>query len=255
MKNWVATAATVFIVFLFASFLIRNGNTDNAAVIPVYAQPEVVATVGPSPSPYPTVQQVLNPATATAIAPLRPTVAPTPAPTLIPDSFAPGGENDAIFSLWFGRIVGVAVLVGSFWIAYLIYQLNMYKIEKDTELKKAEIDAMARMKINPRPILSTTITDGGDGIKLSNGQTVARELVVEFLKSPFNQDERGLAVSRWKTSPGWAQTDIENILDHLGKAGMVTERTSGRACEWLVVPEKGQLARAFRLSPFEIEDF
>lgn len=253
MKNKLAMATPIIIVLFIAFFLVEKGSrSTRVAVMPVYAQVEI-PTITTTAAP--TVQQVLNPATATAIAPFHPTITPTPAPTLIPDSFAPGGEKDAIFSMWFGRIVGLVVLIGLFWVTYLLYQLNMFKVEKDAELKKAEIEAMARLKINPRPILSTTITDDGEKIKLHNGQSVSRELVVEFLKSPFNQDERGLIVSRWKTSPGWTQIDIESILDHLAQANMVTERTSGRACEWIIVPEKGQLARAFRLSPFEIEGY
>lgn len=257
MKNKLAMAMPIIIVLFVAFFLIEKGSRPTrVAVMPVYAQ---VETPTITTTPAPTVQQVLNPATATAIAPFYPTITPTPAPTLIPDSFAPGGENDAIFSLWFNRIVGLIVLFGLIWIAYLVFALNKYKIEKETELKKAEIESLTKLKINPRPILSTNVVkdeESGDRIKLSNGQEVSKNLIIDFLRSVFDDsDERGLSITRWRNSPGWSQADIESILDHLADASMVTKRQAGRSCDWLVVPDKGLLCRqVFRVSPYELED-
>ena len=249
-------ASPIIIVLLFAFFLMNKDNSEKP-IPAAYAQ-TIPDTPVPTSTPVATKEMVLNSTTATAIAPYYPTITPTPEPTLIPDSFAPGGENDAIFSLWFGRIIGLIVLCGLAWVAYLIYSLNMYKVEMETELKKAEIEAMTKLKINPRPILSTNVIkndETGDRIKLSNGQEVAKNLIIEFLKSVFDDsDEKGLAVSRWKSN-GWTQVDIEAVLDHLAEASMITKRQTGRACEWLVVPDRGILCRqVFRISPYELED-
>lgn len=254
--------ATLFplLLIMFIGFVLINKNTAPRQTMPVVAQQIYVEpTLSPVPTatmtPYPTREQVINPATATALAPFIPV---TPSPTLIPDSFAPGGENEFISSIWFGRLIGLIVLGMIGWLIYIFREIKLYEIEKDLEIKKAEIEAMTKLKINPRPILSTNIitNDQGDFLQLSNQAKVSKGLVIEFLKAVFNlDDERGLAVSKWKNSPGWTQADIENILDHLGEASMITKRSTGKACEWLTAPDKNVLCRnVFRLSPFELEE-
>ena len=217
-----------------------------AEAAPETAVVEVIVTTTPFPTPAITQTPIMI--TNYQIRP-----SPTPAPTLIPDSYAPGGEHDAVASLWFGRLMGIAFFAAMIWVISLFRQIKLYQIEKDTEIKKAEIEAMARLKINPRPILSTNIVKNGERISL-NGIEVDKNLVLEFLKSPFNGDERGLLVSKWKLSAGWTQADIEAILDHLANASMITKRQSGKSCEWLITPERRALAHIFRLSPFEIEN-
>jgi hypothetical protein len=264
MRNWIAVAATVFVVYIFISFLVDGGvavATNEPARGPQNAPPTQTRQM--------VSQQVLNPATATAVAAMNPTVTPTPSPTLIPHSFAPGGEKEAISSIWFNRLAGFLVLLGTGWFGHLFYQMRMYEIEKaaetaqyemdkKAEMQKQEIEALTRMKINPRPILSTNISSSeGNGeptITLNNREVVAKKLVVEFLKAVFSDDDRGLVVSRWKTSPGWQQKDIEAILDHLGEAEIITKRVNGKACEWQTTPERRTLAHVFRLSPYELEE-
>lgn len=255
MKRFIVGLSPIIIALIFMYLLLE----DRKPTLPVRAAP-AVQVVAPTTTPFPTRQIIMNQATATAVAPTPyPTWTPTPAPTLIPDSYAPGGENDAVFSLWFGRIMAVIVFAVIVWLFYLFYQIKMYEIEKRAEVQKAEIEAMTKLKINPRPILTTNVVhdSSGEKIKLSNGHEIDKELVIEFVRAQFNteNDERGLAVSKWKNSNGWTQQDIEAILDHLAKAAMITERQSGKSCSWLTVPDKAILCRqVFRISPFELDE-
>lgn len=234
-------------IFIIGFVLLIASRGIGAAPLQVVPVQQIVVTATPLP-PIPT-------AVSTPFVNVPPPrLTPTPAPTLIPDSYAPGGENDAVASLWFGRLLTIVFVAFFIWIISLFREIKLYQIEKDTEIKKAEIEAMARLKINPRPILSTRIVKDGERISL-NGLEVDKKLILEFLKSPFNDaDERGLVVSKWKNSPGWTQADIETILDHLANASMITKRQNGRSCEWLMTPEKRQLTHIFRLSPFELEE-
>lgn len=263
MKDRLGALIPVFIL-LFIGFVFINKSTQPSITLPIVQvspSPEPVQQDIEISTPMPTSdrQQVLNPATATAIAPFSPTQTPIPTPTLIPDSFAPGGENDAILSLWFTRTVGFVFLCGLFWVAYLIYQIKIYEIEIKARIEAMQIQSLTKLKVNPRPILSTNIikSDDGDKIKLSTGYVIDKKRVIEFLNATFDDsDERGLAVSRWKGQPDWQQADIENILDHLSEASMVSKRQTGKACEWLVAPEKNLLCRqVFRLSPYELEEY
>ena len=250
MKNKLAVVMITMALFLFISFWI-NGGVSVATNEP-HRRSQPVATRQIA------YQQVLNPATATAVAAINPTATPTPSPTLIPASFAPGGENEAISSIWFSRLIGLMAFFLAAWLAHLFYQIRMYEIEKRAEIQRHEIDALAKLKINPRPILSTSISTSNTGeqvVKLNNGQEVTKLLVLEFLRAIFDEnDQRGLAVSKWKASQGWSQADIENILDHLGEANIISKRQTGKACEWLTMPEKRTLAHVFRISPYELED-
>ena len=252
MRNKLAVVSVLFIAFLFISFWVNGG------VAVATNEPQRRSQPAPAPTRHMAYQQVLNPATATAVAAMNPTVTPTPLPTLIPASFAPGGEHEAISSIWFNRLIGFAVLLLCAWLAHLFYQIRMYEIEKKAEIQRHEIDTLTKLKINPRPILSTNISTSNTGeqiVKLNNNQEVPKKLVLEFLKAVFDEeDQRGLAVSKWKTSPGWSQADIENILDHLGEAGITSKRQSGKACEWQTVPEPRTLAHVFRISLYELED-
>lgn len=249
MKQKLINASPIIIV-LIIFFLLTDGFSFSSPT--AVAQQEVVQAAVVQPTPRPTQMIVMNSATATAIAPTpRPTMIPEPSPTLIPKSFAPGGEKEATADIWFKRILIILAFLFVFWLAFIFREIKLYEAEAAHEEKLAEISALEKLKINPRPIVQSK--RNGELIELANGTSITKTIVAEFINLVMSgTDELGLAISKWKKLDGWEQADIENIIDQLAEAGMVTKRENGRASSWLVDPSKRSLSRVFRLSPFEL---
>ncbi len=239
-------ASPIFIVALIFWILIEGASPDRPPT--AVARAKMTLT-----TPYPTQMIVMNAATATAIAPTpRPTLIPAPEPTLIPNSYAPGGEMEATSSIWFTRGFIIAGAIFVVWVVFMFREIKLYEIETKHIEKLAEIEALEKLKINPRPIVSSKVD--GDYVKLANGRKVKKQKISKFIRVVTSEtnNELGLTISKWKKLDGWEQADIENILDQLAAAMMVTKRENGRCCQWLIEPDKRSLSHVFRLSPFEI---
>ena len=64
--------------------------------------------------------------------------------------------------------------------------------------------------------------------------------VREFVE---NVEAVGLSINKWRTERGWAQQEIEAMLDHLEAIQLLFPRRSGVAAKWRRVVSKEKLAR------------
>ena len=195
--------------------------------------------------------------------PLPPTPVPksTPIPTPIPTptvnisgTIGPGGKWDQVYRLWAARIgVLITVLYTAFVIGYAIYiAVNTKKfialLEHERLLEELEVERQSFAKPD-RPIITNTgagiVSD--TKIYLKSGKKINRQIVIDFVREVRGV---GLSISKWKTEEKFAQTDIENILDHLADSNVITPRRNGIACGWLTEakpPPMNYLARIFGL--------
>lgn len=259
-QTMIVLAFLIVAIGLWATFSnepVDKGTREYSQTAVVYPTSTPVPTTTPTPTLIFEQQgmMVLNSQTAVASNPIAPLFTPTPAPTLVPRSFTKGGEYEQIASIWLGRLLA-AVFVGiAIALIFIFREIKIYELQLAQEVKLKEIESMKQMGINPRPVLSSkkTTQEGKNYTTLSSGKSISQELIIDFLQEILFVDDN-LAISKWKSRPGWTQTDIESILDHLAVAKMVSERQNGRSCAWETVPDKRVLAHIFRLSTFEIEE-
>jgi hypothetical protein len=77
-----------------------------------------------------------------------------------------------------------------------------------------------------------------------------RYKVIGFVGRALSPNGPGLAIGRWKSEEGWAQRDVENMLDYLARIGVITERQNGKACQWTIPePTIGKVIRQFDSKP------
>lgn len=154
----------------------------------------------------------------------------------------PGGTADRLCNAWCGRISGAFILSMLCGAGYYYYDYRMYAVEAQTEIERARIDAemeqtrtLVEPQVKPRVIpfnssQSTLIHSGT--IRLTEALSIPKNDLIQFVTESVRDDGVGLVISKWKNDLGWDQSRLENLLDWLHQIGLITERSSGRSCEY-----------------------
>lgn len=149
----------------------------------------------------------------------------------------PNGVLDRMYNLWFLRCM-FPVLLGLFvYGVWLVYTAYLRKLEVDARVQIALARLEQKSIIVNRREMATEIERPAptpDSVIVTmKGARLSKKKVIEFVTRALDPDGPALGIGKWKSEEGWAQSDIENVIDYLSDLGMCTPRQNGRASEWL----------------------
>lgn len=203
---------------------------------PIYVTVVVTAPPQPTQTPQPTRRPL-------------PTYTPYPIPTPIVEY----REAPVFCYGWCGQVVLAAFAAALVVIALILREVYLYRLDtikdindREAEVKIAEANAQRPILTPPRDrivpvhtnVAASTIAP--DTVTFGN-LTVDKGKLINFITRSLTE-EIGLKIGQWKKE-GWAQEDLEKLLDIMADVGLINERQVGVACTYIGTPDAAYVLR------------